>query len=65
MNGWGFGADATAGTRMAGSLTVATLGIWGLGSALLVALGSVVHLLVGLWRRRGDGPGPARVSPAA
>jgi hypothetical protein len=54
-----------AAPALAGGLTIATWVIWGLGSALLVALGAGVHLLVALWRRRGGGPGPARMSPAA
>ena len=54
-----------AAPALAGGLTIATWVIWGLGSALLVALGAGVHLLVALWRRRGGGPGPSRMSPAA
>ena len=43
---------------LAGAVTVATWGIWGIGSVLLVLLGAGLHLLIGLWRRRGGGSGP-------
>ena len=44
---------------LAGGLTVATWVIWGIGSVLLVLLGAGLHLLIALWRRRGDsGSGP-------
>jgi hypothetical protein len=42
---------------LAGSITVATWIIWGLGSALLVMLGASLHLLIAMWRRHG-GSGP-------
>jgi hypothetical protein len=42
---------------LAGGFTVATWVIWGLGSALLVLLGTSLHLLVAMWHRRGGGSG--------
>jgi hypothetical protein len=50
---------------LAGAVTVATWGVWGIGSVLLVLLGAGVHLLIGLWRRRGGGSGPHAGSPLA
>jgi hypothetical protein len=46
---------------------VATWLVWGIGSVLLVMLGSGLHLLIALWcRRGGGGSGPdARRSLAA
>mgnify|MGYP001024425811 CR=1 FL=1 len=43
---------------LAGGLTVATWVIWGLGSALLFLLGTGLHLVIAMWRRRGGGSGP-------
>ena len=43
---------------LAGAVTVATWGVWGIGSLLLVMLGAGLHLLIALWRRRGGGSGP-------
>lgn len=48
---------------LAGVLTVAAWGLWGVGSLLLVMLGVGAHLLITLWRRRGGlGVRPAPVS---
>ena len=48
-----------AAPALAGGLTVATWGIWGIGSVLLVILGAGLHLLIALWRgRSGSGSGP-------
>ena len=44
-----------AAPALAGGLTVATWGVWGIGSMLLVMLGAGLHLLIALWRRRGGG----------
>ena len=46
-----------AAPSLAGAVTVATWGIWGIGSVLLLLLGAGLHLLIALWRRRGGGPG--------
>ncbi len=43
---------------LAGGLTVAAWGLWGIGSVLLVLLGVGLHLLIALWRRRAGGKGP-------
>ena len=50
---------------LAGGLTVATWVIWGLGSALLLVLGTGLHLVIAMWRRRGGGSGPQPARPAA
>lgn len=42
---------------LAGGLTVATWVVWGIGSVLLVLLGTGLHLLIARWRRRGGGSG--------
>jgi hypothetical protein len=42
---------------LAGGLTVAAWVIWGLGSALLIVLGAVLHLLIAMWRRSDGGSG--------
>ena len=48
-----------AAPALANVLTVATWVIWGMGSILLVLLGTGLHLLIALWRRRGgNGSGP-------
>jgi len=47
-----------AAPALAGGLTVATWVIWGLGSALLFLLGTGLHLVIAMWRRRGGGSGP-------
>ena len=47
-----------AAPALAGGLTVATWAVWGIGSALLVLIGAVLHLLIALWRRRRGGSGP-------
>lgn len=51
-----------AAPSLTGGLTVASWVIWGLGTVLLLALGSSVHLLLGFWRRRAGAatppPGP-------
>lgn len=55
-----------AAPSLAGSLSVATWVIWGLGSALPVLLGAALHMAIGMWRRRGGGSGAqARPSVAA
>jgi hypothetical protein len=50
---------------LAGGLTVATWVIWGLGSALLLLLGTGLHLVIAMWRRRGGGSGPEPARPLA
>ena len=47
-----------AAPALAGSLTLASWGIWGVGSVLLVLMGAGLHLLMALWRRRVGGSGP-------
>ncbi len=48
-----------AAPALAGGVTVVTWVVWGIGSVVLVLLGSGLHLLVALWRRRaGRGSGP-------
>ena len=48
-----------AAPALAGSVTVVSWVVWGIGSALLVLLGSVLHLLIALMRRRsGSAGGP-------
>lgn len=42
---------------LAGGVTVAAWVLWGLGCALLVALGVVLHALLAMWRRSAGGPG--------
>jgi hypothetical protein len=56
-----------AAPALAGGVTVAAWLVWGIGSVLLVMLGSGLHLLIALWcRRGGGGSGPdARRSLAA
>jgi hypothetical protein len=54
-----------AAPALAGGLTMATWVIWGLGSVLLVLLGSGLHLLVAMWRRRAGGSGPQPARPMA
>jgi hypothetical protein len=44
-----------AAPALSGGVTVVTWVIWGIGSMLLVLLGAGLHLLIALWRRRGDG----------
>ncbi len=44
-----------AAPALAGGLTVAAWVIWGLGGVLLVVLGTGLHILIAMWRRRsGD-----------
>jgi hypothetical protein len=47
-----------AAPALAGGLTLVTWVVWGIGSALLVLLGSGLHLLIALWRRHGGGSSP-------
>ena len=54
-----------AAPALAGGMTVATWVIWGIGSALLLLLGSGLHLLIALLRRSGGGAGPSARSPLA
>ncbi len=54
-----------AAPSLAGGLSVATWVIWGLGSALLVLLGTCLHLLIAMLRRRGGGSGPQPRPPVA
>ena len=49
---------------LAGGLTVATWVVWGIGSVLLVLLGAGLHLLIALWRRRGDGGSGPNAGPS-
>ncbi|WP_231694204.1 hypothetical protein [Ottowia caeni] len=46
-----------AAPALAGVLTVATWGIWGIGSVLLILLGVGMHLLLGFWLGRGRDSG--------
>lgn len=46
-----------AAPALAGVLTVATWGIWGIGSVLLILLGVGMHLLIAWWRGRGRDSG--------
>lgn len=41
-----------AAPTLAAGITVATWAVWGIGSAMLLALGAGMHLLIALWRRR-------------
>jgi hypothetical protein len=50
---------------LAGTVTAATWGVWGIGSMLLVLLGAALHLLIALWRRRRGGSGPQAGSSLA
>jgi hypothetical protein len=54
-----------AAPALAGGLTVATWVVWGIGSVLLVLMGTGLHLLIALWRRRGGGNGPKAGSSLA
>jgi hypothetical protein len=49
---------------LASGLTVATWVVWGIGSAALLSMGALAHLLIAMWRRRGEGYGPTRVLSA-
>lgn len=42
-----------AAPALAGGLTVAAWVLWGLGSAMLLLLGAVLHLVIARWHRRG------------
>lgn len=42
---------------LAGSLTVAAWVVWGIGGTLLLLLGVGLHVLIAVWKRRGDGSG--------
>ena len=53
-----------AAPALAGGLTVATWVVWGIGSVLLVLLGAGLHLLIALWRRRGDGGSGPNAGPS-
>lgn len=48
---------------LAGALTVAAWGLWGVGSLLLLLLGGGLHFLVAMWRRQGRGSGPNPSAP--
>lgn len=48
-----------AAPALAGGVTVLTWVVWGLGSGLLLLLGTGLHLLVALWRRPSGGAGSA------
>ena len=56
-----------AAPALADGLTIATWAVWGIGSALLLALGAALHLLIALWRRRrvAAGPRDTRAVPVA
>lgn len=54
-----------AAPALAGGLTTASWVIWALGSALLLVLGTVLHLLVSAWRRREGGSGPGSTGQMA
>jgi hypothetical protein len=61
-----FGSLLQAMPSLAGVLTLAGWAIWGLGCALLLAVGAGLHLVLALWRRRRGGgaapPDPGHVS---
>lgn len=49
-----------AAPALADVLTVAAWVVWGIGTVLLLLLGTGLHLLISLWRRRGGrGSGPS------
>jgi hypothetical protein len=53
-----------AAPALAGGVTVVTWVIWGIGSVLLVLLGTGLHLLIALWRRRGGGGSGPNAGPS-
>jgi len=54
-----------AAPALAGGVTMAAWAVWGIGSVLLVLLGTGLHLLIALWRRRGSESPHATGSPLA
>ena len=52
-----------AAPALAGGVTVASWVVWGIGSALLLLLGTGLHLLIALWRRRGSGGSGPNAGP--
>lgn len=49
-----------AAPSVASGVTAVTWTVWGLGAAVLIALGAGIHIAVALWDRRSRGP--ARLS---
>ena len=49
---------------LTGGLTVVAWVVWALGAVVLVVLGAALHLLIAMWRRRGNGGSGPSAGPS-